>query len=241
MRKKNKQIIVALDLPCLKSAVDFAERLDPHACRVKIGKELFTASGPSSIEALQKRGFDVFLDLKFHDIPNTVARACEVAADLGCWMVNLHVSGGQKMLEKAVDALGRRKERPLLIGVTVLTSMSQVDLREVGIDLSPEKQVLRLTALAKQVGLDGVVCSPLETRAVRKEAGNDFILVTPGVRPARTEADDQNRIATPIEAINMGSDFLVIGRPITRAKDPQAALQQISGSLALLMEQAESE
>ena len=237
MIKKSKQIIVALDFPCLKTALDFSKRVDPLTCRVKIGKELFTASGPACIEAFQKRGFDVFLDLKFHDIPNTVSRACEAAADLGCWMVNLHVAGGRQMLEKAVEALARRKKRPLLIGVTVLTSMRQVDLNAIGVTHALEKQVLLLAALAKETGLDGVVCSPLETRAIRTEAGNNFVLVTPGVRPSQAKADDQSRIATPEEAINLGSDFLVIGRPITRAENPQRVLQQISERLAPSTEQ----
>ena len=238
MIKKSKQIIVALDYPCLESALDFSELIDPLTCRVKIGKELFTASGPACIEEFQKRGFDVFLDLKFHDIPNTVSRACEVAADLGCWMINLHVTGGRQMLEKAAGVLARRKTRPLLIGVTVLTSMKQVDLGAMGITHALEKQVLLLASLAKETGLDGVVCSPLEIRAVRKEAGEDFVLVTPGIRPSQANADDQSRIATPEEAIKMGSDFLVIGRPITRAENPQGILQQISERLASSIEQA---
>lgn len=238
MIKKGKQIIVALDFPHLKSALDFAEQLDPLACRVKIGKELFTASGPACIESFQKRGFEVFLDLKFHDIPNTVAKACEVAADLGCWMVNLHVSGGRQMLESAANILAKRSKRPLLVGVTVLTSMRKIDLRETGIAFGPEKQVLLLTALAREAGMDGIVCSPLEARSVRKEMGCNFVLVTPGVRPSSSTADDQNRIATPAEAVNMGSDFLVIGRPITRAENPPAVLQQIYDSLVTSVEQS---
>lgn len=228
---QTKRIIVALDFPTEAQAIDLVERLDPARCRLKVGKELFTRSGPALVEALQIRGFDVFLDLKFHDIPNTVAGACAAAADLGVWMVNLHIAGGPRMIEAARMRLDRMSSRPLLIGVTVLTSLSRDDLSAVGCPGEPSERVLALAALGRAAGLDGVVCSPLEAAAVRAAEGPGFRLVTPGVRPAGGALDDQVRVMTPREALAAGADDLVIGRPITAAGDPSAALRTIEDSL----------
>lgn len=224
-------IIVALDFPDLASATAMAERLDPAQCRVKVGKELFTRCGPGVVEMLHSRGYEVFLDLKFHDIPNTVASAVAVAADLGVWMVNVHASGGERMMTAATDALSRFRNPPLLIAVTVLTSMEQQDLRAVGIDCEPREQVLRLAQLTRHSGLDGVVCSAHETRMLREQLGDGFTLVTPGIRPPSSAADDQRRVATPVEAVNQGSDYLVIGRPVTQAVDPLQQLRAINAEL----------
>lgn len=221
-------VIVALDFPTAEAALDLAARLDPARCRVKVGKELFTRSGPAVVERLQTQGFEVFLDLKYHDIPNTVAAACRAAADLGVWMVNVHASGGRRMMTAAREALeAGQGARPLLIGVTVLTSMGPEDLAEVGVSAPPEEQVLRLARLGRDSGLDGVVCSPLEAAPLRQALGRDFRLVTPGVRPAGAAKGDQTRIMTPADALAAGSDYLVIGRPITQADDPIAALTSI--------------
>ncbi|CRI64044.1 Orotidine 5'-phosphate decarboxylase [Thiocapsa sp. KS1] len=228
---ETKRIIVALDFATETRAIALVERLDPARCRLKVGKELFTRSGPAFVEALQDRGFEVFLDLKFHDIPNTVAGACAAAADLGVWMVNLHVSGGPRMIEAARMRLDRMSSRPLLIGVTVLTSLSRDDLSAVGCPGEPSERVLALAALGHAAGLDGVVCSPLEAAAVRAAEGPGFRLVTPGVRPAGAALDDQVRVMTPREALAAGADDLVIGRPITAADDPSAALRSIEDSL----------
>lgn len=222
------RIIVALDYPDAASALALVARLDPALCRLKVGKELFTVAGPQLVEQLQKRGFEVFLDLKFHDIPNTTAQACKAAAALGVWMVNVHASGGRRMMEAARDGLSGFVRRPKLIAVTVLTSMAQQDLQELGITVSPAEQVLRLAALAQASGMDGVVCSAQEAAMLRKQAGADFCLVTPGIRPADAAADDQSRIMTPRAALQNGSSYLVIGRPITKADDPLLALQKIS-------------
>ncbi len=221
------QIIVALDFPDKSTALALAARLDPAACRLKIGKELFTRSGPALVEKLILDGFDVFLDLKYHDIPNTVASACAAAADLGVWMVNVHASGGRKMMQAAAERLAGYSHRPLLIGVTVLTSMDSQDLQEIGLNVSSEQQVLRLAGLTREAGLDGVVCSSQEVTSLRSIMGQDFKLVTPGIRPAGAGTQDQVRIATPGQAILDGSDYLVIGRPITQAQDPLQALHDI--------------
>ncbi len=199
---------------------------------MKIGKELFTRAGPALVEQLQNKGFDIFLDLKYHDIPNTVAGACRAAAELGVWMLNVHASGGSNMLEAAREAIDKSSQRPLLIAVTVLTSMSEQDLTEVGIALSLDKQVMQLASLTKQAGLDGVVCSAKEAALLATEFGQDFCLVTPGIRPATAEPDDQKRVMTPAEAIRAGSHYLVIGRPITQAADPLAALEKINAEVA---------
>lgn len=205
-----------------------AEKLDPSLCRVKVGKELFTVAGPQLVRDLVARGFQVFLDLKFHDIPNTVAAAVRAAAGLGVWMVNVHASGGARMMEAAVEALQSFGDsRPLLIGVTVLTSTAAEELAVVGVERGLEEQVLALASLAKDSGLDGVVCSAREAQALRGLCGADFALVTPGIRPAGAAADDQRRIVTPAQALEWGADYLVIGRPITAAADPMAALRQI--------------
>ncbi len=229
--ENSSKIIVALDFSTAAEAIALAEQLDPAACRVKVGKELFTRSGPESVEKLVALGFDLFLDLKYHDIPNTVARACEAAADLGVWMVNVHASGGRRMMESAREALARREEAPLLIAVTVLTSMDRGDLSEIGLESDPAEQVVRLARLAQQSGMDGVVCSPREITPLRMELGSDFRLVTPGIRPAGSATGDQKRIMTPAEAVSLGSDWLVIGRPITAAEDPLAALNAINQEL----------
>lgn len=223
---------MALDFPDGQYAREFVNRLQPGSCRLKIGKELFTREGPDLVREFVGQGHDVFLDLKYHDIPNTVARACEAAAELGVWMLNVHASGGSRMMSAARAALeGMGPNRPLLIAVTVLTSMGRADLDELGIKTDPEELVLRLAGLAKQAGLDGVVCSPQEVAVLRTELGDGFKLVTPGIRPKGAELDDQTRVTTPVDAIRQGSDYLVMGRPITRAADPVAVLKNINQEL----------
>src|SRR5690606_20584106 len=225
-------IIVALDFPSRDAALALAERLDPQLCRVKVGKELVTRSGPEVVEALQAQGFEVFLDLKFHDIPNTTAMAVRAAAELGVWMVNVHCSGGLRMMAACRETLDKANgAKPLLIGVTVLTSMEQVDLADLGLDIAPQQQVLRLAGLAAQAGLDGLVCSAQEARPL-KEQFAQLQLVTPGIRPAGSAADDQRRILTPAEAMTAGSDYLVIGRPIAQAADPALALAAVVAELS---------
>lgn len=229
------KIIVALDFPSAKEALSLAQRLDPAHCRVKVGKELFTRSGPKLVEALVRQDFDVFLDLKFHDIPNTVARACEAAADLGVWMMNVHAQGGRRMMEAAREALDKRDAPPLLIAVTILTSLEDNDMSELGLQGTTTDMVLRLAELASQSGMDGVVCSPLETRLLRDKLGTEFCLVTPGVRPKNAVIGDQKRVMSPSEAIQNGSNYLVIGRPITAANDPVEALRLIEVELVSLV------
>ncbi|MGD2020393.1 MAG: orotidine-5'-phosphate decarboxylase [Thiohalocapsa sp.] len=226
------RIIVALDFPDSVPAEGLLEHLDPNRCRVKIGKELFTRAGPALVRRAVAAGFGVFLDLKFHDIPNTVAGACDAAADLGVWMVNVHAQGGPAMLEAAQARLAQRRERPLLIAVTVLTSLSAADLAAIGCPGEPAARVLGLAGLAKAAGLDGVVCSPREAAALRARFGPAFRLVTPGVRPVGAAAADQKRIMTPADAIAAGADYLVVGRPITEAPDPAAALAAIAREIA---------
>ena len=226
------KVIVALDFPDAKTAMALAQRLDASQCKVKVGSELFTAAGPALVEDLVSRDFKVFLDLKFHDIPNTVAAACRAAARLGVWMMNIHGSGGKTMLEAAREAVPQDPGAPKLIAVTLLTSMGASDLDDVGIGGPPEQAVLRLATLAKTCGLDGVVCSPREAAALRSACGAAFCLVTPGIRPADAAADDQQRIMTPAGALASGSSYLVIGRPITRAADPLAALAAINAEIA---------
>lgn len=229
------RVIVALDFPSGEQAVEFVDRLQPNSCRLKVGKELFTREGPALVRRFVDQGHDVFLDLKFHDIPNTVARACEAAAAMGVWMVNVHASGGRKMMAAAREALGHEnKNRPLLIAVTVLTSMGQDDLESIGISAAPEEQVLRLAALTKNSGLDGVVCSPREAASLRAQMGVGFKLVTPGVRPAGASMDDQTRVMTPADAVREGADYLVMGRPITQADDPVKALETINRELSAM-------
>ncbi len=226
----DSKIVVALDFPSANEALALADQLDPQACRVKVGKELFTRSGPEVVRKLVDQNFDVFLDLKYHDIPNTVARACAAAADLGVWMVNVHASGGRKMMEAARDAL-TDDDAPLLIAVTVLTSMDQSDLMELNVADTPANQVLRLAQLAESSGMDGIVCSPQEITLLREKISANFKLVTPGIRPAGSATGDQKRIMTPAQAVELGSDWLVIGRPITAADDPLAALKAINQEL----------
>jgi len=225
------KIIVALDFPDAASALALVDRLDPALCRLKVGKELFTVAGPDLVRALVARGYEVFLDLKFHDIPNTVAAACRAAAGLGVWMVNVHAAGGRRMMQAASEALAELPQRPLLIGVTVLTSMSAEDLAETGIAAAPADQVMRLAGLTQACGLDGVVCSAQEAALLRQRLGEDFRLVTPGIRPAGSEAGDQRRVMTPTQAIAAGATDLVIGRPITAAADPVKVLQSINDEI----------
>lgn len=224
----NPRVIVALDYPEARPALELAARLDPGACRLKVGKELFTAAGPDLVRDLVGRGFGVFLDLKFHDIPNTTAAACHAAADLGVWMLNVHASGGRGMMQAAREAVDKSAHKPLLIGVTVLTSMDETALRETGVERSPREQVLHLAGLAQQSGLDGVVSSAQEATELRARFGPGFALVTPGIRPAGAEAGDQSRIMTPAGAIRAGSNYLVVGRPITQSDDPLSALHKIN-------------
>ncbi len=231
---KDPRIIVALDYPEQSQALSLVDQLDPTQCRLKVGKEMFTHLGPGFVETLQSKGFEVFLDLKYHDIPNTVASACRAAAELGVWMVNVHASGGRRMMEAASEALAAHTKPPLLIAVTVLTSMSQQDLNELGISLTPAEQALRLADLAKDSGLNGVVCSAQEAAQMKQSLGQDFLLVSPGIRPAGSAADDQRRIMTPTEALEAGSDYLVIGRPITQADDPMGVLRTINSEISEL-------
>lgn len=226
-----KRIVVALDFPDVPQARQLLTQLDPKLCRVKIGKELFTRCGPRFVEEVIGQGFDVFLDLKYHDIPNTVAKAVTAAAQLGVWMVNVHASGGRAMMTAARDAVQASAHRPVLIAVTVLTSMAQSDLNEVGVQGTPEQQVLRLARLAQSSGMDGVVCSAAETPSLATQLGKDFVLVTPGIRPAGDAANDQKRIVTPEDAIAAGSHYLVIGRPITQAAHPGEKLNAIFAQL----------
>ena len=226
------RIIVALDFPSADEALGLAQRLDPAQCRLKVGKELFTRAGPVVLERLAALGFQSFLDLKFHDIPNTVVRACEAAADLGVWMINVHALGGRRMMTEAAERLAGRPQRPLLVAVTVLTSMGAEDLREVGLLRSPDAHVSQLALLARESGLDGVVCSAREAGMLRAQCGPDFHLVTPGIRPRGSAAGDQARIATPAEAVRNGASYLVVGRPVTAATDPLEALAAINLEVA---------
>ncbi|KID57193.1 orotidine 5'-phosphate decarboxylase [Pseudoalteromonas luteoviolacea] len=230
---EQKKVLIALDYDNESAALAFVSQLSPDECRLKVGKEMFTYFGPQFVKKLVDLGFDVFLDLKFHDIPNTVAKAVTAAAELGVWMVNVHASGGTEMMSKAKEALSQYGDKaPLLIAVTVLTSMDQAQLSKLGIDKTPQEQVLYLAKLAKESGLDGVVCSAQEAETLKSQLGNEFKLITPGIRPAGSDAGDQKRIMTPAKAIEAGSDYLVIGRPITKAQDPAKALRDINASIA---------
>jgi len=224
-------LIVALDTHSEEAALALADQLDPTRCRVKVGKELFTYTGPAIVKALHARGFEVFLDLKFHDIPNTTAQAVQAAADLGVWMVNVHASGGRQMMQTAAERLRTGGYKTHLIGVTVLTSMSADDLQGVGITATPEQHVMRLAKLAQESGLDGVVCSAQEAAMLRENLGSEFLLVTPGIRPAGSNSDDQKRIVTPVDAMKAGASQLVIGRPITQADSPKQAVLDILESI----------
>lgn len=226
-------LIVALDFPGAVPALALVDRLSPATCRLKIGKELFTREGPQIVRAVQDRGFEVFLDLKFHDIPNTTAAAVQAAADLGVWMVNVHAAGGRRMMEACRERLESGGHATRLIAVTVLTSMEADDLHETGVPGKPVEQVQRLAALAEGCGLHGVVCSAQEAGLLRALSRPDFLLVTPGIRPADSDAGDQRRIMTPVEAQAAGVSYMVIGRPITQVPDPVAALAAINRSLGI--------
>jgi orotidine-5'-phosphate decarboxylase len=229
---QQSKVVVALDFENKNQALSFVDRIEPESCRLKVGKEMFTYFGPEFVKYLVNKNFDVFLDLKFHDIPNTVAKACAAAADLGVWMVNVHASGGQAMMERAQQALQQfQRDKPILIAVTVLTSMDQEQLNGIGINVSPQEQVLRLAKLTKQSGLDGVVCSAQEATMLKQQLGETFTLVTPGIRPAGFAKDDQHRVMTPQQAMQAGVDYMVIGRPITQSNDPLATLQEINRSI----------
>jgi len=226
-------IIVGLDVENKTKALAIVDQLDPKKCRLKVGKEMFTRYGPDFIKALIAKGFDIFLDLKYHDIPNTVARACVAAAELGVWMVNVHAAGGAQMMQAAREALDSfPAKKPLLIGVTILTSLSQSDLEEIGFTGTVESNVLRLAKLCQHSGLDGVVCSAQEAALLRKEMNNDFCLVTPGIRPAGTDLGDQKRVMTPAQAIDLGANFLVIGRPVTQAENPGFIVDKIDQEIS---------
>jgi len=238
MSSVDPRVIVALDFADPANAMALVNRLDPAACALKVGKELFVIAGPEPVRWMIDRGFRVFLDLKFHDIPNTVAQACAAATRLGVWMLNVHAAGGRAMLTTARETVARTAAehgiaRPLLIAVTVLTSLDDHDLQEIGITNALDAQVLRLARLTADCGLDGVVCSAIEAPLLRRALGHNFKLVTPGIRPAGSVADDQARIITPEAAIANGSDYLVIGRPVTLATDPLAALARINSSLGV--------
>ena len=231
---KDPKVLVALDFANANEALSFVKTLNNQACRLKVGKELFAVAGPDFVKDLVQQGFDVFLDLKYHDIPNTVAKAVQAAARMGVWMVNVHALGGRKMMQAAQNALLEMKDikkKPLLIAVTILTSMEQQDLAEIGLQGTPKDNVLRLAKLAKESGLDGVVCSAQEAEDIRATIGQDFCLVTPGIRPEGSAANDQQRIMTPVMAMNAGSSYLVIGRQITQSDSPLQVLEQVNLSL----------
>jgi len=229
----SSRVIVALDYADAQSAMALVDRLQPSACRLKVGKELFTAAGPAFVATIAQRGFDIFLDLKFHDIPNTVAQACKAAAQLGVWMVNVHALGGRTMMSAAREAIESAPRKLHLIAVTVLTSMAEPDLREVGIEASPFAEAMKLAQLAADCGLDGVVCSAHEAAAIRDQIGSRFLRVTPGIRLPEDAAGDQKRVMTPQVAIESGASYLVIGRSVTRAADPLAVLARINREIAV--------
>ena len=226
------KVLIALDYDDQDAAIEFVKQLSPTECRLKVGKEMFTYFGPQFVQQLIDLGFDIFLDLKFHDIPNTVAKAVTAAAKMGVWMVNVHASGGPEMMQKAKAALEEFGDNaPLLIAVTVLTSMDEAELKRLGVNKSPAEQVIYLANLAKESGLDGVVCSAQESQTLKAQFGQEFKLITPGIRPAGSDAGDQKRIMTPKQAIESGSDYLVIGRPITQSSNPAQTLNEINRSL----------
>ncbi|BAW80002.1 orotidine 5'-phosphate decarboxylase [Candidatus Nitrosoglobus terrae] len=231
--QETSRIIIALDYPDANQALAFTSKLNPAQCQVKVGKELFTRSGPQLVEHLTTQGFKVFLDLKFHDIPNTVARACLAAADLGVWMMNVHALGGLPMMVAAQEALAKMTSPPLLIAVTILTSINSDQLKQIGLSGTLEDNVLQLAQLTRRAGFNGVVCSGLEASMLRQTWGGEFLLVTPGIRPMGTLIEDQQRVLTPSKAISLGIDYLVIGRPITAAADPVAALEAIETEIKL--------
>jgi orotidine-5'-phosphate decarboxylase len=229
--ESDPKVLVALDFADQSLALRFVAQLSPELCRLKVGKELFTIAGPEFVKQLIQLGFDVFLDLKFHDIPHTVAQACRAAAEMGVWMVNVHASGGRNMMLAAKAALADYEKPPLLIGVTVLTSMNAQDLSDIGIQVTPQAHVLHLAKLTQSCGLDGVVCSAQEAPLLRAELGQNFVLVTPGIRLATSPEDDQRRILTPVEACAAGASYLVIGRPITQSAHPLTVLTEINHSI----------
>lgn len=233
LKAMDKNIIVALDFDSGSRALKFIDQLDPNLCRVKVGKELFAASGPQLIRDIVAREFDVFLDLKFHDIPNTVAKAVSVVADLDIWMLNVHASGGMAMLKAARQSLESfGDDKPLLVGVTVLTSLGGCDLEQIGVSRSPEEQVIKLASLAQDAGLDGVVCSAVETKILRARLSNGFILVTPGIRRPEDSNDDQKRVVGPTEAVKNGSNYIVVGRPITQSAYPNKILREFDAAIS---------
>lgn len=227
----SSRLIIALDFPTAEQALAFVKPLDPQQCKLKVGFELFVAAGPDFVRALAQQGFAVFLDLKFHDIPNTVASACKAAAQLGVWMINVHASGGAKMMQAAQQALQGFENPPKLIAVTVLTSMDKAQLSGTGVNADPDQQVLHLARLAADSGLNGVVCSAQEAGLLRKALGDDFLLVTPGIRPEGSDRGDQSRVMTPAQARDAGVSYVVVGRPITQAADPLAVITQINAAL----------
>ncbi len=227
MSNKDLKIIIALDFSDSSAAWKLIDQLDSKKCRLKVGKEMFTLLGPSFVEKIISKGFDVFLDLKFHDIPNTVSKASAICADLGVWMINIHCAGGKAMMERTMELLENRAYRPLVTGVTVLTSLDSSQILEVGISTSIEDHVSKLAKLAESCGLDGIVCSPYEVSRIREERKSSFLLVTPGIRPKFFDKNDQSRIMTPEKAILAGADYLVIGRPITQSKNPSKALEDL--------------
>lgn len=235
MSSDNPKVIVALDYADAKSADAFVDQVDPKSCKLKVGKELFTSVGPNYVKSLVAKGYDVFLDLKFHDIPNTTSKAVLAAADLGIWMVNVHASGGAKMMQACKELLVKHQHKTKLIGVTVLTSMGQQDLADVGITVPLEQHVMRLAKLAENSGLDGVVCSAQEAIMLRNATSLNFDLVTPGIRPVGADAGDQSRIVTPMQAIINGSSYLVIGRPITQSSNPLAVLAEINQEISTVL------
>jgi len=226
----SSKLIIALDFPRAEDALDFIQPLSPETCKLKVGFELYVSAGPDFVKQLVAQGFDVFLDLKFHDIPNTVASACRAAAKLGVWMMNVHASGGDKMLRAAKEALADFSNPPKLIAVTVLTSMDQAQLATVGLSYSPKEQVQRLAHLTQSCGLDGIVCSAQEAEILRKQLGDDFLLVTPGIRPAGADIGDQQRVMTPDQALDAGVSYMVVGRPITQANQPQEVIASINNA-----------
>ena len=230
-KTKDPKIIVALDYANARDALSLVAQLDPNLCKLKVGKELFTAAGPQLVEKLVSKDFKVFLDLKFYDIPNTVAKACEAASNLGVWMLNVHASGGLAMMQSALEGVSKSQHSPYLIAVTVLTSMNQANLEALGIDNSVEEQVLRLAMLSQKAGLHGVVCSAMEAEQLKQVMQQNFLLVTPGIRPTNASLDDQNRAMTPSAALSVGADYLVVGRPITQAKSPIESLIAINNEV----------
>lgn len=229
----HKALIIALDFPSATLALDFVRQLNPDNCRLKVGFELYVAEGPDFVRTLVDLGFDVFLDLKFHDIPNTVSSACLAASKLGVWMMNLHALGGKKMMDATVDTLKSVDNSPLLIAVTVLTSMDQQQLNGIGIPQTPQQTVINLATATQACGLDGVVCSAQEAQMLRSQLGEDFLLVTPGIRPNNSDIGDQSRVMTPQQAIAAGASHLVVGRPITQAKDPSDVIERINSDITI--------